>query len=401
MTVEEQSASGKNLNEIVSILDCLPISRAALKKSESMIDCTDSESSEKKVVDCIKDENLIIDLNDNLAEAEDVTKIKKDMDQEVPVSNSSYILTATSPVSLLMEYSQRDLNGPTVIWNEYSHSGLFGCRVDFGDKFWIVPAQYSRKKEARSMVALMACTELIDRKILFDNVELKKYESWTKDSVRKMSDELAEKYICSEVDPVTIKNSTSNYCQNQESVIIKLDSPSNSATRDESVSYVALVNEACQKLQINSPDYKLSQEKLGSNNLKFSCSVEKFSGSPDICSDSLPSKRLAKNDAAKKIYEHMQMNGKIYSAFKPAKQNSSMRKESSDEIISVIKNLLFCSPDDPIDPTKLIPLVMSLLTHISQSIYPEKNTLDGIYEMIYQWNFFLDWKKENNQSISE
>ena len=108
----------------------------------------------------------------------------------------------------------------------------------------------------------------------------------------------------------------------------------------------------------------------------------------------MASKKMAKNDVAKQIYEHMKMNGKIDSVVKLTKPNLSKPIESSYEIISVIKNLFNSAPDAPIDPVTLIPLMMSLLTHISQSLYPEKSTLDGIYEMIEQWKFFLEWKQQ-------
>lgn len=243
----------------------------------------------------------------------------------------------------------------------------------------------------------MACIELIDDNLLFENVELEKYESWTKTSVREMSDYLAKIYYNPEKDKIMLNNPT---CQKQDdSVIAKPVIPSTLPTcDDETVSYVALVNEVCQKRQINLPIYNVTAVNVGAIP-KFRCNVENFSESPDISSAIMPSKRLAKNDAAKQIYEHMQLNGKLDSVPKSTKQSTSIPNESSRETISVIKNLLNCDPNAPIDPVTLIPLVMSLLTHISQSVYPEKNTLDGIYEMVDQWKFFLDWKKQNNEIV--
>lgn len=396
MTVEEQT---QNLDQFKFILDSLPISRAALKKSESVINSVEANVptlEDENVAVCVKDENLIIDLNDTLAEV--VNNDCADKDQEVPAAKSSRILISTSPVSLLLELSQRIQGGPAIIWDEFSHDGLFGCRVNFGDKFWIVPAEYSRKKEARAMVALMACIELIDDNLLFENVKLEKYESWTKTYVREKSDELARIYYNLEKDKILLTNPP---CQKQDSVIAKPVIPSTFPTcDDEAVSYVALVNEVCQRRQINSPIYNVTAVNVGAIP-KFRCHVENFSESPDISSAIMPSKRFAKNDAAKQIYEHMQLNGKVVSVPKSMKQSTSIPNESSRETISVIKNLLNCDPNSPIDPVTLIPLVMSLLTHISQNVYPEKNTLDGIYEMINQWKFFLDWKKQNNEILTK
>lgn len=115
MTVEEQT---QNLNQFKCILDSLPISRAALKKSESVINSVEANVptlEHENVAVCVKDENLIIDLNDTLAEV--VNNNCADKDQEVPAAKSSRILNSTSPVSLLLEFSQRIQDGPAIIWD--------------------------------------------------------------------------------------------------------------------------------------------------------------------------------------------------------------------------------------------------------------------------------------------
>lgn len=390
MTIEEKSSSRQDLDQFRCLLDSLPVSRAALKKADSEMNNSDeyiAASFEKKIMggDKDKDEELIVDLNDTLAE--DVRK--------VPIAKSSRVLCSMSPISLLLELSQRNRDIPNVKWEEFCKNGLFGCKVDFGNNFWIVPAEYSHKKEAKTMVALMACTELMGDNILFESIELKKYESWTKASVRKSSDELFKIYKNFKDDSKMNSHLTSKCPQQSESTII------NPIVADDgSVSYVSLVNEACQKLQIDLPIYHFSSEKIGSN-LNFRCFIKIFSEFPDICSASKPSKRMAKNDAAKQIYEHMRMNEKnLDSGSKLTKQNVSLPGESSNEIIAVIKNLFNSAPDAPIDPVTLIPLLMLLLTNVSQSLYPQKSALDGIYEMIDQWKFFLEWKQQKHENTS-
>ena len=209
MTVEENSPSGQGLDQFKCLLADLPVSQAAFKKVENEINDVDGcieASIENKVKDGDKDEDdLIIDLNDTLPE--DANGSYENMDQEVPVENSSRVLCSISPISLLLELSQRNGAAPNVKWEEFCKNRLFGCKVDFGNKFWIVPAEYSLKKEAKTMVALMACTELIGDNILFESIELKKYESWTKASVRKDSDELFKIYENFKADIILGSNS--------------------------------------------------------------------------------------------------------------------------------------------------------------------------------------------------
>jgi len=210
MTVDESSPSGQGLDQFKCLLVNLPVSQAAFKKVEIEINDANGyieASIEKKVNDGDKDEDdLIIDLNDTLPEYANDGNYEN-MDQEVPVENSSRVLCSISPVSLLLELSQRNSVASNVKWEELCKNGLFGYKVDYNNKFWIVPAEYSRKKEAKTMVALMACTELIGDNILFESIELKKYESWTKASVRKDSDELFKIYENFKADIILGSNS--------------------------------------------------------------------------------------------------------------------------------------------------------------------------------------------------
>lgn len=201
MTVEEKNSDSLAVDQLKDLLDSLPVSRAAMKKrsKNSKIDEKHKEYIEKgETLVCPKptnDDNAdssFIELDDSMLPADTNYHIEC-IDQEVPVIKYSRYLYPLSPISLLMEQSQKHRDAPAIVWQEFNNNDCFGCKVSFGDKFWIAPAKYSRKKEARTMAALMACTELGGDKILFENIELEKYESWTKESVRKFSDEIAEK----------------------------------------------------------------------------------------------------------------------------------------------------------------------------------------------------------------
>ena len=84
----------------------------------------------------------------------------------------------------------------------------------------------------------------------------------------------------------------------------------------------------------------------------------------------MSSKRGAKNEIAKQIYNHLIT---LESSSMPAAMNSFSDRPT-------------------IDPKSMIPLVMTLLTELSHNCYPEMTTLDGIHEMIDEWGSFLEWK---------
>lgn len=162
-----------------------------------------------------------------------------------------------------------------------------------------------------------------------------------------------------------------------------------SASSNVSISFISLINEACQKQQIALPDYEISIEKFGSI-LKYRCSIRNFCEYPSVISDAMSSKKAAKNEAAKQIYEFMKNNSKIDDNSINMNITKSIHSESPSEVIHVIKSIFDSSNEEPLDPATLIPVVMASLTHLSQICYPGKPALEGIYEMIDQWKVFLD-----------
>lgn len=277
-----------------------------------------------------------------------------------------------------MEYNQKNRDVPPFIWSEFTSQNRFGCRIQWGEKFWIAPAEYSRKKEARTMVALMACIEIFDDRFIFENlnVDPSVYKSWTKESVRKMSDE---------------------YDTNKESEVVP--EPKNMPPKSEPLSsftnvidsspsdrtFTALVNEECQKRRISLPGYQLFSEKCGSIS-KFRCRVTDFAGFPEFRSNAMPSKREAKNEIAKQIYECLKVsNNANPSSIQTELETTRLAPSNAHNFVS----------DLPNDIKSIIPIAMSIFSHISKECYPELSTREGIYKMVDDWNLFLEWKEHN------
>ena len=236
------------MNNIKSSLESLPISRAVSKKSEYSRNDTKSGIPEE-VPRYEKDELSLSDsnvnwLNENvLYFSEDrttTTPTKNHQDQEVPSGNySSRIASSISPISLLMDHNQKLRNSPPIIWKEFSSNGLFGCGLHWGSRFWVTPTEYTRKKGARIMAALMACIEIFGNRFIFEGIDLNKYESWTKESVRKMSDDQAAQKSIEIAQVDALNNGNLENPGNTENTGI-------TGTIDESSSnqpYTALVNE--------------------------------------------------------------------------------------------------------------------------------------------------------------
>lgn len=362
MTIRPESSIA---DHIQLSLSSLPISRAANKKPEFLNTKNTllyQEEIPKSTVSDEKDDDLIFFEDRNPSN-----------DHEVPSAESSRIVCEISPVSLIMEQNQKMRGSAPLIWEEFSDGGLFGCRLNWENRFWIAPAVYSRKKEARTMAALMACTEIFGNRFIFENIEFHKYETWTKESVRIMSDDLAEKSkeVCAKVEELAFKNDSAN--QAGESLL---------TTSSDDKPYVAFVNEKCQKLGIPMPNYEMFSEKCGPF-LKFRCSVTNIANVPSIRSNAMPSKKAAKNEVAKQIYEHFKNISKLNTPISPS---------------SVQNGLDALDNDAAIDPKLMVPLVMTLLSQLSRTCYPEMNTLDGIYEMINEWGDFLEWKSKVKSS---
>lgn len=384
-------------DDIHACLVDLPISRAAIKKFD---DSQNGLNDEKRVSECPdeiprsveKDEPSMINLNYNLTGEdsfyffEDKTPSKDSEDQRVPSAHyRSKYATPHSPITVLMEYSQKNRNTSPFVWNEFSENGLFGCRIQWGDKFWVAPAEYSRKKEARTIVAIMACIEIFDDCFIFENVNIDSsddYKSWTKDSVRKMSDEYERKRLAT-----SEKNSDSDkVLKSSANISSKSELPANVvASNDPSSSerpFVAIVNEMCQKLRIPLPEYECFSEKCGSIQ-KFRCSVSNLSGFPDFRSNAMSSKREAKNEIANQIYDCLK-NSKDTNSSLIKSQNINVTDLRVGDIIS----------GSPVDIKSLIPMAMTLLTHLSSNCYPEMNTREGILKIVDEWSSFLEWKKQ-------
>lgn len=253
MTVESEETS---IAHIMEIIDKLPVSRSVAKKAEKDIPRAAEDNANKAAAV----EPTIEELCDNF-NIEDqqvpISPITKDLREHNinPAKQVSYACPV-SPISLIHQVAQQARDAPPLIWEEFGRNGLFGCRLHWGNLTWITPAQYARKKEARNMVAVMACIEILGNKFIFEHTDPKKYESWTKQSVRAMCNELLE----------------------QEETVSKEEHipVTCAAGEDPQKPFVAIVNEECQKRRLPLPNYECFGETCGGI-MKFRCRVSGLS----------------------------------------------------------------------------------------------------------------------------
>ena len=221
------------------------------------------------------------------------------------------------------------------------------------------------------MVAAMACIENYGNRFFFQNIDPKKYESWTRESVRRISDELM------------------NQPEPPAKTPDEIMSPSDPENLDRP--YTALVNEECQKRRLPLPNYEFEGE-TWNGITKFRCLVTDFSTFPDFRSSALPSKRAAKNEAAKCIYHWMTVETKgTKTATQPLEFPSSKELNFSADFVP-FENLNNSNDESVINPKIMIPLVMTLLTQVSKACHPDMSPIQGINELIDQWKEFLEWK---------
>lgn len=383
-------------------LDSLPISRAASKNlnSEESNNLKTTKINEECENSNLNEEGQIsikaIEWESNMKLNEN--EIEKDDDQEVPVvTRKNRVRCASSPISLLLEYSQKTSNGPAFAWEEFSENGYFGCRLNWGEKFWIAPARSGKKKEARTQVALMACTEIFGDVIQFEGIDPEIYFSWTKQSVRKDSDDLAVNKMSEKI------NFDANTSVNSTERISSSDKP-----------FSALVNDFCQSKRLSLPVYEFSSVTQGSMP-RFLCSVSNFHDLPPLKSEAMVSKKEAKNQVARMIYDRVggirtgryfdnggsNENNNDTDRIKHLSSSTSSSSASSNDLIAAMKVTSNTDPNTPIDPATMIPLVMTLLAQVSRFCYPNMTTMDGIYEMIHQWQDFLDWKSQKFEATTK
>lgn len=305
-------------------------------------------------------------------------------DQQVPRLKKSNFDLCGSPISALMEYCQCKPNLPTITWKEFNRNGLFGCQISLGDKFWITPAEHYRKKEARNMVAVMACIELLGNKFKFENVDLIKYENWTKEDVRALSDRLFKEINSS---MQTEDNSETKLENVLESVSIDHDS---------NKPYLSIVNEACQKGGIPLPNYECLGENCGGIT-RYRCIIREFNNFPDFCSNIHPSKKAAKNEAAKYLYVCLMKESKPKApSIQYASSSSSSKSFDYNADLILFEKL---QTDITENPKLLMPFLMLILTHLSSSSHPGLSSIDAIYESCREWEKFQEWKEMNYNEI--
>lgn len=163
--------------------------------------------------------------------------------------------------------------------------------------------------------------------------------------------------------------------------------------------FIAIINEECQKRRLPLPNYECFGETCGGI-MKFRCRVSGFSTFPDFRSDAHPSKRAAKNEDAKCIYEWMLKQGtekKELPLPLPVLPGTQHLDISADFV--PFENENYGEYHDDNDPKRMIiPYVMHLLTFVSKTCYSHLSPLEGVNEMLEQWKEFQEWQEFINHN---
>ena len=221
-------------------------------------------------------------------------------------------LVAPHPISSLHEYAMGRCSNPVI--EEFSARGLFGCRVIFNNKSYVVEAIFKKKSDAKMEAARLACVDVFGSRFPFAETDEK----------------------LPAVDPSKYSFGTSFDAHSapnaQPRAPVNDIAPSPSAPKQphnhpplpNGRKFVSFINEFCQKRQIMAPNYVYSTANTISS--IFVCRVDGFLGMT-FESASFNRKTDAKEDAASRIYEALE-KGKMLNnpPQDPAPTDRSSRK---------------------------------------------------------------------------
>lgn len=107
---------------------------------------TESETENASKSKGSTSEPSIDELIDNFHIADfEPSKFEEENDQQVPTAKNVCVACSISPISLIIQLSQKARNSPPLIWEEFIRNGLFGCRLQWGNKIWITSAEWTQE----------------------------------------------------------------------------------------------------------------------------------------------------------------------------------------------------------------------------------------------------------------
>ena len=231
---------------------------------------------------------------------------EKELNAESPVSGNVTKSSKTNngaPIPAFYEFVDKQSSQDSIVFDDFQKGNYFGCRLRWGKKFWVAPAEHRQKRDARNYAAVMACIESFGEGFIFEAIDPRIYSTWTRESVRKSSD----RYSFADSDEL-LAGDDSKY-ENKalvDSNAIKIE-PLPDGRR-----FTSVINEICQKMRFTPPNYQVAS--VNSLTHYYVCTIRNFHDLPPV--ESLPfiKKNESKEDAAGRVYYLLKQKGVVDAA---------------------------------------------------------------------------------------
>lgn len=223
-------------------------------------------------------------------------KIEQPKKEQQEVKERKTVIGA--PIPAFYEFVEKQSSNDMIVFDDYNKGHFFGSRLRWGKRYWVSPAEFKQKKDARNYAAVMACIECFGEGFTFEGIDPRMYYNWTRESVRQASDS----YSFADSDELL---SEENNKISRESTV----DPSKLKVEPlaDGRKFTSVLNEICQKLRMTPPNYQIASVNTLTN--YYVCTVRNFHDLPQIESVPFTKKNESKEDAAGKIYYILKQKG--------------------------------------------------------------------------------------------
>lgn len=220
-----------------------------------------------------------------------------------------------APIPTFYEFVEKQSSSEVIVFDDFVKGQCYGCRLRWGKRFWVAPAEYRQKKDAHNFAAVMACVELFGEGFTFEGIDPRLYHNLTRESVRIASDKYSfgtsEELLSNEPSsPIEIE------VQN-----IKIEPLSDGRK------FLSVINEICQKMRFTPPNYQVASVNALTN--YYVCTIKNFHDLPTIESAPFTKKNEAKEDAAGRIYYFLKQKGIVDEASRIIGRQKAMEMSAS------------------------------------------------------------------------
>lgn len=345
-----------------------------------------------------------------------------------------------APIPAFYEFVEKQSSKDPIVFDDFNKGLIYGCRLSWGKKFWVAPAEFKQKKDARNYVAVMACVECFGEGFTFEGVDPRIYHNWTRESVRQASDKYS--FACS--DELLANGATDDMLEIDPSTI-KVEPLSDGRK------FTSVINEICQKLRMTPPNFQIASVNTLTN--YYVCTVRNFHDLPQIESVPFTKKNEAKEDAAGRIYYLLKQRGLVdeasrvigrFKALEMAAQGKNpadvhLGRGLSPPLVPSYRNEPLYTPRDPreysrvthplvkttppppaippaipaapqmsVPPGNMMPMMM-MMAQMAQPQQPGQPNampfdplmMQNFAEMAKQWQAFLAWQQQQATANAE